>query len=50
MGIPQYWELKNPVIFVKDSGSTKDLFTPSMKGKKEATLQIAGMKSCSLSS
>lgn len=34
MGIPQYWELKNPVIFVKDSGSTKDLFTPSMKGEK----------------
>lgn len=38
-GIPQYWELKNSVVFIKDNGSTK-----------EATFQIAGMKSCSLSS
>lgn len=41
---------KNSIVFIKDNGSTKDLFTASVKGKNEVTLQIAGMKSCSLSS
>lgn len=49
-GITQYWKPKNSVVFIKDNGSTKDLFTASMEGEKEATLRIEEMESCSLSS